>query len=247
MFSIKNYFPYFIGFLFITALLASCSNYKKLITDEIVLNDGNSQTGTIIKCDSASLKLKKIDESTSVIYWKNIDTIQGKKLKTLWFGFNVGYYNTPYFSVFRNEAITAKQFGTQYKIGLAMRGTKLYYLHLTYSPAKPYSVTKFGIGYQRYLGNSTYLKRTTFFIGSEFNLMNVKYNNGAQTTLEPFTGFEKKMNEHLRLQAKLGFQINLANKNNQTGVNLTIGIHFMKRNFKKHYNTLNNQHQLDRN
>ena len=221
-------------------------NYRKLLTDEIVLKNGNSQTGTIIQCDSTNLKVEKIDESISIIPWATIDTVQGKKLKTIWFGANFGYYNTPYFSVFRNEPIVAKQFGMQYKIGLAVRSNKLYYLNLSYSPARPYAITKFGLGYQRYIGNSTYLKKNSFFWGSELNLMNAKYNNGAQTTLEPFTGFEKKCNEHIRLHVKLGLQFNIANKNKQTGVNLTIGVHFMKKDFKKYYDVLNKQHIIYR-
>lgn len=242
----KNYFKIFIcTFLSVTAL-TSCKSYRALITDEIVLKDGNSQTGTIIKSDSANLKIKKMDESISIIPWSTIDTVQGKKLKTFWVGANLGYYNTPYFSVFRNESFVGKQFGSQYKVGIAMRGIRLYYLNLSYSAAKPYAVTKFGLGYQRYIRSTTYLKNNSFFWGSELNLMNVKYNNGSQITLEPFTGFEKKYNERLRLHFKFGLQFNLANKNNQTGFNMTIGAHFMKRNFKKEYETLNKEHRVYR-
>lgn len=242
----KNYFKISIcTFLCVTAF-TSCINYRNLITDEIVLNDGNSQTGTIIKSDSTNLKIKKIDESISIIPWSTIDTIQGKKLKTFWVGANFGYYNTPYFSVFRNESMVGKQLGSQYKIGLATRGIRLYYLNLSHSPAKPYAVTKFGVGYQRYVVNTTYLKKNSFFWGSELNLMNAKYNNGSQATLEPFTGFERKYNERLRLHFKFGLQFNLANKNNQTGFNMTVGVHFLKKDFKKYYETLNKEHRIYR-
>lgn len=228
------------------SLLSSCINYRKPITDEVVMKDGNSQTGTIITCDSANLKLKKIDESISRIPWSAVDTVQGKKLRTFWLGANFGYYNTPYFSVFRNEAITGQSFGMQYKIGMAYRGTKLYYLNLSYMPAAPYSITKSGFGFQRYLGGRTYLKDNCFFVGSEFNFMNAKYNNGAQTTVEPFTGYEKKLNERLRIHFKFGVQFNISNKNNQTGFNATIGIHFLKKNFKKNYEILNKEHRMYR-
>ncbi len=233
-------------FLLPIFILSSCTNFKKLITDEVVMKDGNSQTGTIIQSDSTNIKLKKIDESINNIPWSSVEIVQGKKFKTLFLGANVGFYKTPYFSVFRNEPITARHAGMQYKIGIAARGIKLYYLNLSYSPAKPYAITKFGFGYQLYLGNSTYLKKNSFFIGTEFNLMGVKYNNGAQFAIEPFTGFEKKCNEHFRLHFKLALQLNFANKNNQTGVNATIGAHFMKRNFKKHYEILNQEHRLSR-
>jgi hypothetical protein len=190
--------------------------------------------------------LKKIDESVSIIPWAIVDTIQGKKLKTVWFGANAGYYQIPYFSVFRNEAFVGKQLGFQLKGGLALRGTKLFYFNLSHSPAVPYSVTKFGFGYQKYLGGTTYIRKNTFFTGLEVNLMNVKFNNGPQLTIEPFTGFEKKLNEHIRIHFKFGLQLNLASKNDQMGVNTTIGIHFMKRNFKRYYNTLNQEHRIPR-
>ena len=242
----KKYSIHFICILLLTSVFTGCINYKKLLTDEVVLKDGNSQTGTILQTDSTNIKLEKIDESVSVIPWSAVDTIQGKKLKTLWVGMNIGYYNIPYFSVFRNEAFSGHALGTQYKIGLAFRGNKLAYTHLTYSPAQPYSITKFGVGYQKYMGQSTYLKKNAFFWGTEFNFMNVKFNNGTQTTLEPFTGFERKMNERIRLHFKFGLQFNLANKNNQTGVNFTIGAHFLKKDFKKQYEYLNKEHKMYR-
>lgn len=242
----KNIIRCFIFLVFFAVTLSSCNNYRRLLTDEVVLKDGNSQTGTIILCDSANLKIKKIDESISVIPWSTIDTVQGKKLKTVFAGINMGYYNTPYFSVFRNEPFTGRAFGMQYKLGITYRGNKLLYIHLTYSPAQPYSITKFGMGYQKYIGASTYLKKNSYFWGSEFNLMGVKYNNGTQTTLEPFTGYERKLNENIRVHLKFGLQFNLANKNEQTGVNFTLGVHFLKKNFKKQYEILNKEHRIYR-
>ncbi len=237
-----NPFLYILLFLIFNA----CTNYKRLITDEVVLKDGNSHTGTILQSDSVSLKLEKVDESKLVIPWGSIDTVIGKKYKTLWFGANSGYYKAPYFSVFRNESLTAENIGIQYKAGIAGRGMKLCYLTLLLLPDKPYTMNKLGVGFQRYLGKSTYLKDNSFFIGYEINLMNVKHNNGSQITFEPFTGFEKKLNERCRIHFKLGFQKNLLNKNNQTGVSVTIGFHFMKRNFKKYYEVLNKEHRIYR-
>ena len=156
----------------------------------------------------------------------------------------MGYYNTPYFSVFRNEPMAGQAFGIQFKLGFALRGNKLLYTHLTHSPATPYSITKFGMGYQKYLGKTTYQTKNSYFWGSEFNFMGVKYNNGAQTTLEPFTGYERKINPTIRVHCKLGLQFNIANKNKQTGVNFTIGIHFMRRNLTRYYETLNSEHRL---
>jgi hypothetical protein len=244
----QNHFKYILCALLILLTLASCMNmnYKKLITDEIVLKDGNSQTGTILKCDSATIKIKQIDESIRIIPWNAVDTVQGKKLKTLWFGMNLGYYKAPYFSVFRNESMAAENIGLQFKLGLALRGNKLFYFHVSTLPDQPYAVTKCGLGFQRYIGGTTYIGKNTFFVGSELNLMYIKYNNGPQATLEPFTGFERKLNEHMRIHFKLGLQFNMANKNNQTGINTTIGIHFMRRNFKRYYNTLNSEHRLPR-
>lgn len=227
-----------------SALLTGCLNYRRMITDEVVLKDQNSLTGTITESDSSKLKLRKIDESISVIKWDDIDTIVGKKFKTVFVGANIGYYNVPYFSVFRNEARNAYGAGYQYKIGYALRGNNLYYFSLLFVPATPYSVTKTGLGYQRYLGHTTYLKKTAFFVGGEFNLMNVKQNNGAQVTLEPFTGYEYKLAAHVRVHVKFAIQINLANKNNASGTNLTIGFHFMRKNFKKRYTYLNTQHRI---
>lgn len=243
IFLMRKQLHFFVILVLGTSIQIGCFSPKRLITDEIVFKDGDSQTGTIIKCDSANVKIKKMDESITTIPWTNIDTIQGKKLKTFFGGVNMGVYKTPYFSVFRNESITPTSFGMEYKIGMAMRGVKLYYVNLTIIPAKPYSITKFGLGYQHYLGKTTYLKKNAFFIGTEANMMSVEYNNGPQLTFEPFTGFERKCSNTIRLHAKLGMQFNMSNKNNQTGLNLTIGVHFMRRNLTRYYKTLNSEHR----
>lgn len=233
-----------LSFLILILFISSCVNNRKLLTDEVFLKDGNSHTGTIIKCDSNKIKLKKIDESTLIIPWVTVDTIAGKKLKTFWFGANFGYYKSPYFSVFRNEALTAESAGFQLKAGTARRGNKLYYIHLTSIPARPYHVTKYGLGFQKYLRGTTYLTENSFFAGTEINFMNAKFNNGPQITLEPFGGFERKINEQLRLHVKLQLQFNFANKNNKSGVSLTVGVHFLKRNIKKYYSTLNRERRV---
>lgn len=238
----KLLLPFFYSTLVVT-LLTGCYNSRRLVTDEVVFTDGTSQTGTIIKCDSATVKIKRMDESINIFPWSMIDTIQGKKLKTFFCGVDLGVYKTPYFSVFRNESMSPTSLGLQYKAGFALRGIKLYYLNLTVLPARP-SITKFGLGYQYYMGQSKYTKKTAFFIGTEANLMGVKYNNGPQATFEPFTGFELRLAERIRIHTKLGLQFNMSNKNNQTGVNFTVGVHFLNRNFKRYYTTLNADHRM---
>ncbi|MBK7668931.1 MAG: hypothetical protein IPJ32_17265 [Sphingobacteriaceae bacterium] len=110
-----------------------------MITDEVVLKDQNSLTGTITESDSLKLKLRKIDESVTLIKWDDIDTIIGKKFKTVFVGANLGYYNIPYFSVFRNEAMSGNAAGFQFKIGYALRSNNLFYFTQLFSPATPYN------------------------------------------------------------------------------------------------------------
>lgn len=188
-----------------------------------------------------------MDESHVNINWTEIDTIVGKRFKTFFAGMNTGFYNVPYFSTFRNEAINAKALGFQFKAGKATRGRQMNYFTITTLPARPYHVNKFGLGFMRYIGKASYAGNNGFFWGLEYNLMNAKYNNGVQMALDPYWGYDKKIKEQLRLNFKMGFQINIANKNNNLGVNLTVGIHYLKRNFKKYYTDLNQSHRLPKN
>lgn len=234
-------------FFFVVAVLtglSGCVNYRKNITDEVVLKDGNSQTGTLLQCDSAKIKLQKIDESVLFIPWANVHSVQGKKFKSLWISADFGYFKSPYFSVFKNEAKTAESIGFQFKGGIALRSKKLFYFQIIAIPSKPYSVNKFGLGYQKYLSTGSYLSSNAFFAGTEINLMNAQRNNGSQLTLEPFAGIEKKINEQLRFHFKIGLQFNIANKNNKAGINATIGVVYLKRNFKRYYDILNSEHLL---
>lgn len=237
-----------IRYFLITAILAftfsSCINYKRLINDEVVLKDGNTETGKIIKSDSVSIRIKKIDESQKSIAWAIIDSVHGKKFKTLWLGLQTGIYNAPYFSVFQNKSFSNNGNGFQAKIGLSYRGTKMYYFNFMHVATVPYPVNKFGLGFQRYVFGNYLSKRHNFFVGSEANAMSVLYNTGLQFAFEPFSGYEIKINNHIRLNAKLGLQFNLFNKNNQTGANFTIGLHFLKKNFNKYYSVLNKEHRI---
>ncbi len=228
-------------------LLFACNYHKKLIKEEVVLKNKNSVTGTIVSCDSNEVKLQKMDESQQTITWADIDTIVGKRFKTLFLGFNTGFYNVPYFSVFRNEAINAKGLGLQFKIGKAVRGKHLNYFTFAALPAKPYTVNKFGFGFMRYIGKASYVGNEGFLWGMEYNLMNAKYNNGVQMAIDPYWGYDKKFKDQLRVHFKMGFQVNVFSKNNNLGVNLSLGIHFMKRNFKKYYTDLNQYHRLPKN
>lgn len=231
----------------LSLLLIGCSNHKKLIVDEVILKNQNSVTGTIKAVDSSGIKILKMDESQLNISWTEIDTVVGKRYKTFWAGFNTGYYNVPYFSTFRNEAMAGKTLGFQFKAGKAVKGKYMYYFTLTTIPAKPYGINKFGLGFQRYIKKATYINNKGFFWGMEYNLMNAKRNNGVQMTLDPFGGYDYKLNDQLRLHGKLALQFNLANKNNASGASLTVGITFLKRNFKQYYTILNQQHRLPKN
>ncbi len=57
---------------------------------------------------------------------------------------------------------------------MAKYGNNLHYINWFYSPAKPYTIKKFGYGYQRYLFKDTYLSNAGLFTGYELNLMNVR-------------------------------------------------------------------------
>lgn len=228
----------------LSLIFISCNNYKRLITDEVVLKDGNTQTGTLLKSDSVSVRIKKIDESLLTIPWNTIDSVRGKKFKTFWFGTNIGIYNTPYFSIFRNESYSNTAGGIQFKIGMAYRERKMYYFHYTFIPTAPYPVNKFGVGFHRYVFGNYLQKRNNFFVGVEVNGMGIRYNNGLQFSYEPFTGFELRLSQHFRMHVKFALQFNVFNKNNQTGASLSIGTHIIKRNFKRYYNVLNQEHRL---
>ena len=143
--------------------------------------------------------------------------------------------------------MAGKSLGFQFKIGRAVRGRFMNYFTYAFVPAKPFHINKFGVGFQRYIKKATYLNSKGFFWGLEYNLMNAKYNNGVQMTLDPFGGYDRKINDQMRIHCRLALQFNLANKNNNVGVNLTVGIHFLKRNFKAYYTTLNQKHRLPKN
>jgi hypothetical protein len=228
-------------------LLAStgCRGYRKLLQDEVLLQNGSSHTGTIEHADSASVTIKKPDLSHQRISWDEIDTISSLSYKTTVFSFYLGIHSTPYYSVFQNENYTPAGLGAHWRIGTAKFGKSYRYVTLGRIAGKPYGITKLGVGIQRYLF-SKYIDPYAFYIGCESNLMFVRNNNVPQVTLEPFLGGDFQLQQQLRLSVRLGFQKNILGMNPALGVNFSAGIHFLFRDFDAHYSYLNERHCLPR-
>jgi hypothetical protein len=108
----------------------------------------------------------------------------------------------------------------------------------------PYHINKFGVGTMRYIKKARYTTEKGFFWGLEFNLINAKQNNGVQMCVDPSWGYDYQFTDQFRIHGKMGIQINVSNKNNAAGINFTIGLHYLKRNFKKYYTTLNKEHRI---
>jgi hypothetical protein len=226
---------------FLIAQITACVVPRHHVREEVVLRNGNTQTGKILHCDSLALTIKGADKSTSVLPWAEIDSVRGLRLRTWWVGANVGFSHTPYFSVFRNEGMAANGLVAQAKVGWARHGRNLQYVHFSVFPNPTERLSKFGYGVQRYLWQG-YLQQNGIFFGSEFNLLNAKLNNGSQISIEPFAGYDRQIKEQWRLQIKMGIQVNPLNRNNGTGFCTSVGFNYQLRNLHKRYRQLNQQH-----
>jgi hypothetical protein len=225
------------GFLFIMSITA-CNSYLKTVTEEVVLKNGETATGKLMYCDSSSLKLQKMDLSLSVYNWSEVDSVRGIKFKTHILSFNSGYFSTPYYSVFRGENFKPNNLGFQMRVGTAKFHRTFNYVHYTFIPSNPYNISKLGMGTQRYILSDMASKKS-FLAGLEGNLLFINYNNVPQVALEPFIGYEFKLNDQLRLHVKMGTQRSILSKNPDWGIHFTAGINFLSKNYKKHYHSIN--------
>ena len=233
----------YLVFVLLAFVLTNCNSYKRSIKEEVILKNGNSETGRIITSDSTQLKIKKADASVSVIQWEDIDKIRGIKLFSPALSINGGLYFNPYFSVFRNENYYPTNGGAAIRAGMVKYGKRFRYFNLVIIPARPYSIAKTGYGFQRYFRRD-YLNNWNIHAGSEFNLMHIRYNNAPQFCIEPFAGAEIKWTENLRCNAKFGIMACPFSKSDRMGVNFSFGINYIMVDFKKRYDTLMQNREL---
>jgi hypothetical protein len=224
-------------------IVSSCSINRKLV-DKVTLKNGDVKTGKIINCDSNKINLSRPDKTLTILNWADIDTIVGIKNKTVFFEINTGFSKSPYYSVFQYKPINSNAISIQAKVGIAKKSNKIRYVHLQYFFSKPYTINKFGYGFQRYfLGN--YLKPKSLIAGSEFNLLFAKYNNTPQISIEPFLGYEMKFGSNHAVNFRTNLQWNILNKNPSIGYGIKIGYIYFFRVINKHYKNLNTTHQLN--
>ena len=211
--------------------------------ERIFLKDKVVIKGNIVKVDSLQMMVELSPKESRTFLWEQVDSIQGIRFPSLFIGYQLGYAHVPYFSMFRNESIQNRNIGFQLKLGRAVNGNSLRYLHFSQTPGNPFQVRKWGWGFQRYMLGS-YLGPKSIFAGADIGLMKPQYNNGNQLYLEPFIGWDYQWNRHLRAFAKCTTQWNVLNRNPKLGWGVQAGLVIVFRDFNKHYQVLNQQHRL---
>jgi hypothetical protein len=229
-----------IPFLF---LMPCLSAQKSIPEDEVSLRDRSSVTGKILVCDSISLLLRRNDCSRAVVHWADVDSVGGLRHATWAISGQAGLGRTPYFSVFENRAYTPSSTGLQARIGKMTGLRRFRYLSLEAIAAKPYGISKIGIGTERFL-TGNYLRRRAWSAGISINLMNVERNNGPQVAVQPYTTFYWKIHPQFLLLAQAGLQINPLNKNNRNGASVSVGGTFLLRHFERRYAFINANKRL---
>ncbi len=238
---LKIYLRQSSGLIAVALLLWACHGPKKWLNDKVILQDGSSITGTVTKSDSLQLKITKMDESEQVVQWAQIDSVAPLAFRTRISSISLGLYNTPYYSVFRNENFAPSNLGLQFRTGMATFGKKYNYFHFTLIPSQPFRITKLGYGIERYK-RGTYMDKKNLFLGFETNLIFIRYNNAPQFAFEPFVGKQWKYKDQWRIHGKIALQLNVGSRNSNAGIYFGVGMNYLKQDFKKKYQDLNQTH-----
>ena len=223
--------------------LQSCRTEKRILTDEVHLRDGSTVVGKITKSDSTKIEIARLDHSTQILNWNLIDSVRPHNYFTPMSSMYAGLFNTPYYSVFLNEKNQPTNLGLQGRTGWAINGKRYTYLHLTLIPSQPLGIRKLGFGKEFYK-RGTYMSQKCLMLGYETNLIFIKNNNAPQFSFEPAFGKHWHWKNQYNIYAKIALQINIASRNQNAGISFGVGINYLHKDFKTHYQTLNETHKL---
>jgi len=241
MLSSKEYvFQYPLTLLIFSMFFAQCKN--KMPLEKVVLKDKTEWSGEIVKVDSVHIALKISRAEKKIFDWKDIQRIDNVAQRSWFIGYQLGGGHVPYYSMFRHESMEANGIGFQIKVGKTKNGNSLRYFHFSQNAGIPFSVRKWGWGFQRYLLGNDQAKRG-LYAGSDMGWMKPQFNNGNQFYLEPFAGFDWQWSKRLRTFAKVGMQWNVLNQNPAIGASINIGLNFLLQDWDRHYQVLNTQHR----
>jgi hypothetical protein len=226
--------------LALALFFVQCKNKRPL--EKVVLKDKTEWSGEIVKVDSVQVALKISRSEKKVFDWKDIQRVENVAQRSWVFGYQLGYGHIPYYSMFRGESMSANGIGFQCKLGKTKNGNSIRYFHFAQNTGIPFSVRKWGWGFQRYLLGDDQA-RQGLYAGSDVGWMKPQFNNGNQFYLEPFVGYDGQWSKRLRTFAKVGMQWNVLNQNPAIGVSISIGLNFLLQDWDHHYEILNTQHR----
>ena len=226
--------------LILPLFLVQCKSKRPL--EKVVLKDKTEWSGKVVEVDSVQLSFQVSKSEKKVFQWRDIDQVKNIAQRTWLIGYQLGYGNAPYYSMFRGEAMESSGVGFQLKLGKTKNGNSLRYFHFAQQAGTPFAVRKWGWGFQRYLVGNEHSKKGVF-AGMEMGLMIPQFNNGNQFYTEPFAGYDWQWSKRLRTFAKVGMQWNVLNQNPKVGASFQVGLYFLLQDWDRHYQLLNSQHK----
>lgn len=240
--SSKKYaFQFPLTTLLCSFLLVQCKN--KIPLERVVLKDKTEWSGEIVRVDSLQIALKISRSEKKVFDWKNIQRIDNVAQRSWFIGYQLGVGQVPYYSMLRYEPMEANGIGFQLKLGKTKNGNGLRYLYFSQHAGIPFSVRKWGWGFQRYLLAHEHAM-SGLFAGTEMGWMKPQFNNGNQFYLEPLVGYDRQWSKRMSAFARLSMQWNVLNQNPKWGVSISFGLNFLLQDWDRHYQVLNSQHRL---
>ena len=235
-------FPYL--FIFLVIAQGSFAQSKKLrrLPDQVILLNGEVETGKVIKSDSIQISLQKQDFSEKIIQWDHIEKIAGLSYSTFFISPSIGLQQVNYFSTFLYDNVSSGGMNFQLKIGRMKRMRHASYFQITKIPVQPYNITKVGYGYNYYLFND-YIRQWSTYAGGVFEMTSVKTNANGFFNYDLHLGFEYLSKWDIRFFSEISYQKTIFNINNGNGVAFNAGMRF-SREYKSYYKKLNTTRQL---
>lgn len=209
--------------------------------DMLVFKDGNTQTGKIIRCDSVSLVLRKVDHSTTKYEWSQIDSVRGLPYRTYFFSASLGISKVNYWStlLYRDVKSTSQAFYYRYGNMSWRRWAK--YIELEFIGARPFKMQRLGGGVNYYMFTD-YTKPWNAYLGLDASINMVDNNKNFVSTGLHF-GTEYLYKNKYRLFAEMDFQKAIFNINKNSSFCFLVGMKWCKE-LEKYYKKLNQTRKL---
>ncbi len=228
-------------FICLLILFVESAFAQKRSRDLLVLKNGNTVAGKVIKSDSLNLTLRRADRSTEKYSWQAVDSVRGLALRGFFFSPMLGFTHINYWSTLLYKPIKDNAVSYTYRLGGLVSGHWSRWAQLSFVHSRPFKSQRLGVGFSYYFPFE-YIEPLCFYAGADANITFVT-DNRSFFSMGLHPGVEYWHSKGSRFFVEMDFQRAIFNINQDASFTLRGGVRLSKE-LSRFYNSVNATHKV---